>query len=130
MTAEIFNFSVERAKRKSGFNDTALLEDMVAEGYDPCDPIEIQNYYQWKNFQNVIYDDIDIGHNWTEEALDRLFTDIKNMDPTQNITYTVDISDTDLKDLVIETDKNFDFSHLLPKKQLDSMTSWCYSVCS
>jgi hypothetical protein len=89
---------------------------MVAEGYDPCDPIEIQNYYQWKNFQNVIYDDIDIGHNWTEEALDRLFTDIKNMDPTQNITYTVDISDTDLKDLVIETDKNFDFSHLLPKK--------------
>jgi|TARA_B100001057_G_scaffold37643_2_gene33999 hypothetical protein len=116
MTAEIFNFSVERAKRKSGFNDTALLEDMVAEGYDPCDPIEIQNYYQWKNFQNVIYDDIDIGHNWTEEALDRLFTDIKNMDPTQNITYTVDISDTDLKDLVIETDKNFDFSHLLPKK--------------
>jgi cytidylate kinase len=38
------------------------------------------------------------------------------MDTTQNITYTVDISDTDLKDLVIETDKNFDFSHLLPKK--------------
>ena len=45
MTAEIFNFGVERAKRKSGLHDTALLEDMVVEGYDPCDPIDIQNYY-------------------------------------------------------------------------------------
>ena len=45
MTAVIFNFGVEKAKRKSGIKDTALLEDMVAEGFDPCDPIDIQNYY-------------------------------------------------------------------------------------
>ena len=110
MTAEIFNFGVERAKRKSGLHDTALLEDMVVEGYDPCDPIDIQNYYEWKKFQNVIYDDIDIGHNWSEEALDRLFTDIKNMDPGK--TYTVEYS-TD--DLISGDDFNLDFTTKPPK---------------
>ena len=33
--ADIINFGVERAKRKSGIKDTALLKDMVKEGYDP-----------------------------------------------------------------------------------------------
>ena len=111
MTADIINFSVERAKRKSGFNDTALLEDMVAEGFDPCDPIDIQNYYEWKKFQNVIYDDVDIGHNWSEEALDRLFTDIKNMDPGK--TYTVEY---DIDDLINGEDIYLDFTTLPPKK--------------
>tara|TARA_B100001094_G_C17680227_1_gene553009 strand:- start:9 stop:347 length:339 start_codon:yes stop_codon:yes gene_type:complete len=110
MTAEIFNFGVERAKRKSGLHDTALLEDMVVEGYDPCDPIDIQNYYEWKKFQNVIYDDIDIGHNWSEEALDRLFTDIKNMDPGK--TYTVEYN---VNDLISGDDLNLDFTTKPPK---------------
>ena len=111
MTADIINLSVERAKRKSGFNDTALLQDMVAEGFDPCDPIDIQNYYEWKKFQNVIYDDVDIGHNWSEEALDRLFTDIKNMDPGK--TYTVEY---DIDDLINGEDIYLDFTTLPPKK--------------
>ena len=110
MTAEIFNFGVDRARRRIGKHDTALLEDMVVEGYDPCDPIDIQNYYEWKKFQNVIYDDIDIGHNWSEEALDRLFTDIKNMDPGK--TYTVEYS---IDDLISGDDFNLDFTTKPPK---------------
>ena len=113
MTADIINFGVERAKRKSGLHDTSLLEDMVAEGYDPCDPIDIQNYYEWKKFQNVIYDDLDIGMNWSDEALDRLFTDIKNMEP--NKTYTVEYS---VDDLINGDDLNLnlDFTTKPPKK--------------
>ena len=110
MTAEIFNFDVERAKRKSGLHDKALLEDMVAEGYDPCDPIDIQNYYEWKKFQNVIYTDVDTGSNWTDEALDRLFADIKNCDP--NKTYTVEYS---IDDLIAGDDFNLDFTTKPPK---------------
>ena len=110
MTAEIFNFGVERAKRKSGLNDKELLEDMVVEGYDPCDPIDIQNYYQWKNFQNVIYTDVDTGSNWTDEALDRLFRDIKNLEPDK--TYTVEYS---IDDLISGDDFNLDFTTKPPK---------------
>ena len=89
MTAEIFNFGVERAKRKSGLHDKALLEDMVAEGYDPCDPIDIQNYYEWKKFQNIIYTDVDTSK-----------------------TYTVEYS---IDDLIAGDDFNLDFTTKPPK---------------
>ena len=114
--ADIINFGVERAKRKSGLNNTALLEDMVAEGYDPCDPMDIEAYYEWIKFQNIIYDDIDIGHNWSDDALNRLFEDIKNFDPTKNITYTVDVNMDEIKELVIDTKEDLDFTNLLPTK--------------
>tara|TARA_X000001036_G_scaffold438354_1_gene485941 strand:- start:592 stop:936 length:345 start_codon:yes stop_codon:yes gene_type:complete len=114
MTAEIFDFGLERAKRKSGLNNSALLKDMVKEGYDPCDPIDIQNYYEWQNFQNVIYNDVDTGNNWTDEALDRLFEDIKNFDPTK--TYTVEYNLDEIKELVIDSEDGIDFTHLTPTK--------------
>ena len=114
--ADIIDFSLERAKRKSGMRDTSVLKDMIEQGYDPCDPKQIQEYQDWTTFQNIIYDDVDIGHNWTDEALNRLFDDIKNFDPTQNVTYTVDVDDDKINELVIDTDSNLDFSHLLPKK--------------
>tara|TARA_B100000900_G_scaffold349229_1_gene315299 strand:- start:407 stop:745 length:339 start_codon:yes stop_codon:yes gene_type:complete len=110
MTAEIFDFSVERAKRKSGIHDTELLKDMVSEGYDPCDPIDLQNYYEWQKFQNIIYTDIDTGSNWTDEALDRLFADIKNHDPSK--TYTVEYN---IDDLINGEDFNLDFTTKPPK---------------
>lgn len=113
MTAEIFNFGVEKAKRKSGLKDTALLEDMVAEGFDPCDPIDIQNYYEYQNLQGMIYKDL--GPDWSEEALDRLFEDIKNFDPNENITYTVENLD-EIKNLVVSTEDELDFTTLLPTK--------------
>ena len=113
--ADIINFGVERAKRKSGIKDTALLKDMVAEGYDPCNPADIQTYNDWINFQNIMYDDIDIGHNWTDEALDRLFEDIKNFDPNKPTTYTVEY---DINQLISGDDMQFnlDFSQKPPKK--------------
>ena len=113
MTAEIFNFGVERAKRKSGLKDTALLEDMVAEGFDPCDPIDIQNYYEYQNLQEMIYKDL--GPDWSEDALDRLFEDIKNFDPNENITYTVENLD-EIKDLVVSTEDELDYTTLLQTK--------------
>ena len=113
MTAEIFNFEVERAKRKSGLHDTALLEDMVAEGFDPCDPIDIQNYYEYQNFQGMIYKDL--GPEWSEEALDRLFEDLKLCDPDKPKTYTVEY---DVNELIAGDDLHFnlDFSKKPPKK--------------
>ena len=50
--ADIINFGVERAKRKSGIKNTAYLEEMVKEGYDPCNPKDIQSIK--KSLQNVI----------------------------------------------------------------------------
>ena len=113
--ADIINFGEERAKRKSGLKNTALLEDMVAEGYDPCDPMDIEAYYEFKQFQSVIYDDLDIGMNWSDEALDRLFEDIKNFDPNKPTTYTVEY---DINELISGDDLQFnlDFSQKPPKK--------------
>ena len=42
--ADIIDFSLERAKRKSGMRDTSVLKDMIEQGYDPCDPKQIQEY--------------------------------------------------------------------------------------
>jgi len=84
--AQIIDFKVEKALRKSGIKDKALIEDIINEGYDPVDPIELENYYQWKTFQSVVFTDVE--HNWTDEALQRLYTDIKLCDPTQ--VYTID----------------------------------------
>ena len=42
--ADVINFSLERAKRKSGMKDTSVLQDMIDQGYDPCDPKQIQEY--------------------------------------------------------------------------------------
>lgn len=114
--ADIINFGLERAKRKSGMKDTVVLQDMIDQGYDPCDPKQIQEYQQWNTFQNIMYDDIDIGHNWSEEALNRLFEDIKNFDPDQNITYTVDVDLDEIKDLVVSTEDDLDYTSLLPTK--------------
>ena len=111
MTAELFNFGVERAKRKSGLKDTALLEDMIAEGFDPCDPIDIQNYYEYQNFQGLIYKDL--GPDWSDESLDRLLEDIKNTDNSK--TYTVEY---DINELISGDDLHFnlDFTTKPPKK--------------
>ena len=83
-------------------------------------PENLANYWDnesmYRRKAGLIYDDVDIGHNWTDEALNRLFDDIKNFDPTQNVTYTVDVDYDKINELVIDTDSNLDFSHLLPKK--------------
>ena len=107
--ADIINFGLERAKRKSGLKDTALLKDMVAEGFDPCDPIDIQSYYEYQNFQGIIYKEL--GEDWSEDALDRLLEDIKNCEPDK--TYTVEY---DVGELISNDDLNLNFTTKPPKK--------------
>lgn len=83
----VIDFQVERAIRKSGIKDKVLLKDIIDEGYDPCDPIEVSNYYQWKDFEGGI--SAELEHNWTDEAINNLLADIKNFDPNQPYTVTV-----------------------------------------
>ena len=90
---------------------------MVKEGYDPCNPKDIQNYEQWPREQCVIYKDVDLDFKWSDEAVDRLWTDIMNFDTSETITVDYDIEE--FKELVISTDDELDFTHLLPKKQVD-----------
>ena len=44
----VIDFALERAKRKSGIKDTALLKDIINEGYDPCNDLDMTNYFEWK----------------------------------------------------------------------------------
>ncbi len=93
----VIDFVLERAKRKSGIKDTVLLKNIINEGYDPCDDIDIANYFEWQKFQDIIIDDKDISHNWTDEAIERLWNDIKNFDENQTVTIELD-SMTDILD--------------------------------
>ena len=86
----IIDFTLERAKRKSGIKDTTLLKDIIAEGYDPCDNIDCTNYFEWKKFQNIIVNDVDIEHNWTDEAIERLWNDLKTFDENQTVSVEYD----------------------------------------
>jgi len=86
----VIDFALERAKRKSGIKDTALLKDIIDEGYDPCDNIDCTNYFEWKKFRSIIVDDEDIQHNWTDEAIERLWNDLKTFDENQTVTIGFD----------------------------------------
>ena len=86
--SEIIDLRVERAFRSSGIKDKSLLKDIIDQGYDPNDPLDLHNYYEWKKFESVIYTDVE--HNWTDEAIHRLYTDIKLLDDDQPYTITVD----------------------------------------
>ena len=87
--AEVIDLRVERAMRTSGIKDRTLLQDIIDQGYNPNDPIELNNYYNWKTFENFMETD-DVAHNWSEEAIDRLYADLKAFDPTQPYTVTVE----------------------------------------
>ena len=50
----IIDFALERAKRKSGIKDTALLKDIIKEGYDPCNNLDMTNYFEWKKFSSLL----------------------------------------------------------------------------
>ena len=91
----IINFALERAKRKSGIKDIALLKDIIDEGYDPCNPLDMTNYFEWKKFQNIIINDADIQDNWSDEAIDRLWKDLKTFDDEPRCTVCVEYNDND-----------------------------------
>jgi len=85
---DVIDFQVERAIRKSGIKDKHLLKDIIDEGYDPCDPVEVSNYYNWKHFENGIHAELE--HNWTDEAINNLMHDIKLWNETETTTVTID----------------------------------------
>ena len=86
--SNLIDFQVERAVRKSGIRDKQLIRDIIDEGYDPCDPVEVINYYNWKHFEGGIHAELE--HNWTDEAIDNLMRDIKLWNETGNTTVTVE----------------------------------------
>lgn len=85
----VIDFKVQKALRQSGIKDKVLIQDIIDEGYDPCDPIEVQNYYSWKQFSSMIHTD-QVEHNWTDEAIDNLMRDVKIWNSTENTTVTVE----------------------------------------
>jgi len=87
--SEIIDLRVERAFRSSGIKDKSLLKDIIDEGYDPNDPLDLHNYYEWKKFENLIYTD-KVEHNWTDEAIDNLMRDVKLWNETETTTVTVE----------------------------------------
>ena len=86
----IIDFALERAKRKSGIKDTALLKDIIKEGYDPSNDLDMTNYFEGKKFQNIIDNDVDIQHNWTDEAIEKLWNDLKTFDENQTVSVEYD----------------------------------------
>ena len=103
--ADIIDFALERAKRKSGLTCSATLKDMLKEGYDPCDPLDIQAYNDWKAVQGIIYKEM--GPDWSDEALERLFKDIENFDIDDKpvtIEYNWEGDPKDLLDQILKKD--------------------------
>jgi len=108
---QVIDFQLERAKRKSGINDVAELRNMIDQGYDPCDSIDVDNYYEWLNFQGMISKESDEG--WSDEAIQRLFDDIKNLDPDETRTVTLDYS---VDELISGDDISLDYTTFSPNK--------------
>ena len=103
--SNIIDFATERAKRKSGIHDSKLLEDIIDTGFDPCDPVELDNYYSWKNFEGQINETLYTDDAWTDEAIQRLLVDIKAVDPDQPYTVTIDANFDDTYEFNFDSDK-------------------------
>ena len=44
--SNVINFQVERALRQTGLH-RSLIEDIVEDGFNPLDPIEVEQYFDW-----------------------------------------------------------------------------------
>jgi|TARA_B110000503_G_scaffold16411_1_gene23349 hypothetical protein len=70
--AQIINLQVERAIRKCGMG-RALIEDIINDGFDPCNKKEVAQYWDWFSVQS---DPISLNVDWTGDAVERLLHDI------------------------------------------------------
>ena len=43
--SNVIDFQKARAKRKSGITDMSVINDMIDNAYDPCDPTDRQAYW-------------------------------------------------------------------------------------
>ena len=103
--SNIIDFATERAKRKSGIHDPKLLEDIIDTGFDPSDPVELDNYYSWKNFEGQISETLYTDDAWTDEAIQRLLADIKSWDTGEPYTVTIDANFDDTYEFNFDSDK-------------------------
>ena len=72
----IIDFNLERAVRKSGLH-RAACKQMIEDGFNPMVPNDIDEYGDWFSVSGEFYQE----HNWTDEAIQRLLTDILAQDP-------------------------------------------------
>jgi len=72
----IIDFNLERAVRKSGLH-RAACKQMIEDGFNPMVPNDIEEYGDWFSVSGEFYQE----HNWTDEAIQRLLTDILAQDP-------------------------------------------------
>ena len=103
--SNIIDFATERAKRKSGIHDPKLLEDIIDTGFDPSDPVDLDNYYSWKNFEGQINETLYTDDAWTDEAIQRLLADIKEWDTGEPYTVTIDANFDDTYEFNFDSDK-------------------------
>ena len=103
--SNIIDFATERAKRKSGIHDPKLLEDIIDSGFDPSDPVELDNYYSWKNFEGQLNETLYTDDAWTDEAIQRLLADIKEWDTGEPYTVTIDANFDDTYEFNFDSDK-------------------------
>jgi hypothetical protein len=73
--SNVIDFNLERAVRKSGLH-RAVCKEMIEDGFDPMDPDDIQYHGDWFSIDATL----EMTDSWTEEALDRLWADIKALD--------------------------------------------------
>lgn len=91
--SDIVDFKFEKAKRKSGIADTALIKDMIDNGYDPCNSVDGINYFNEQEFKEIV-SSVEIDGqlaNWSDEAISRLYKDIMESDPS-DVSPTVTVS--------------------------------------
>ncbi len=103
--SNIIDFATERAKRKSGIHDPKLLEDIIDTGFDPSDPVDLDNYYSWKNFEGQLNETLYTDDAWTDEAIQRLLADIKEWDTGEPYTVTIDANFDDTYEFNFDSDK-------------------------
>jgi hypothetical protein len=74
--SNVIDFNLERAVRKSGLHRTACKQ-MIEDGFNPLVPNDIESYGDWFSVSGEFYQE----HNWTDEAIQRLLTEVLAQDP-------------------------------------------------
>ena len=105
--SNIIDFAIERAYRKSGIKDRSLIEDILTQGYNPCNPDDVTQYYKWSGFISAVLNvDTPESEYWTEESLSRIWSDMQDIDNNQTYTVSYDFDSTWTDD-----ELNFDFEY-------------------
>jgi|14_taG_2_1085336.scaffolds.fasta_scaffold00148_5 hypothetical protein len=72
--SNVIDFVVEKAVRQRGIS-RELAKQMIADGFDPLDPSDIGEHGDWFSVSG----ELEIEHTWTQDALDKLLKDLKDL---------------------------------------------------